>query len=377
MPMMPPDSNLQISPGQRAKISQAIEETRRVARARLMQYTTLKSYGDWVRRFSEWLCVKQIDATIPPAEKIRMFLVALAAGDDNGKRKSATSLNQARHALLFFYQHVRMVEVGDIGTIPVAKRPELLPDVRTPEEVAKVINAVTDSQRVPYRLILALLYYTGGRINDVLRLRLKDIDLQKGEVVFRAGKGAKDRRVILPEKIVEVVRLQARRAWYQWKLDRAAGVPAELPDSIFNKSPRWGFSWGWYFLFPAPAVGMNPLQKILNRWHVDPRYVQRAVRAATQIVGLEGVLTPHKLRHVYATELLRSGVDIRTVQELLGHADVKTTEVYTHTAIRAPRTVDAINLHAQRLAVSVMPPAPIVPFPSRLPPALPEVARSA
>lgn len=357
-------SNLQITPAQRAKIRQAIEETRRVARARLMQYTTLKSYGDWVRRFSEWLCVEQIDATLPPAEKIRMFLVALAAGDDNGKRKSATSLNQARHALLFFYQHVRMLEVGDIGIIPVAKRPELLPDVRTPEEVAKVINAVTDSQRVPYRLILAMLYYTGGRINDVLRLRLKDIDLDKGEVVFRSGKGAKDRRVILPASIVDVVRLQARRAWHQWKVDRASGVPAELPDSVFNKSPRWGFSWGWCFLFPAPAVGMNPLQGILNRWHVDPRYVQRAVRAATQIVGLEGVLTPHKLRHVYATELLRSGVDIRTVQELLGHADVKTTEVYTHTAIRAPRTVDAINQHAHRLPLSILAPAPVIPFPA-------------
>lgn len=335
-----------------------------MARAQLMQYTTLKSYGDWVRRFSQWLCVEHVEASLPPAEKIRMFLVALAAGDDNGKRKSATSLNQARHALLFFYQHVRMVEVGDIGTIPVAKRPQLLPDVRTLEEVAKVINAVVDSPRVPYRLILALLYYTGGRINDVLRLRLKDVDLDKGEVVFRSGKGAKDRRVILPASVVEVVRVQARRAWHLWKIDRAAGVPAELPDCVFNKSARWGFSWGWYFLFPAPAAGVNPLQKIVNRWHVDPRYVQRAVRAATQQVGLEGVLTPHKLRHVYATELLTSGVDIRTVQELLGHTDVKTTEVYTHTAIRAPRTVDAVNRHAQRLSLTLMAAAEVVPFPA-------------
>lgn len=357
-------SLLQISESQRAKIGQAIEETRRVARAKLMQYTTLKSYGDWVRRSSEWLCLEHIEAALPPAEKIRRFLVALAAGDDNGKRKSATSLNQARHALLFFYQHVRMVEVGDIGTIPIAKRPELLPDVRTPEEVAKVINAVTDSPRVPYRLILAMLYYTGGRINDVLRLRLKDIDLEKGEIIFRAGKGAKDRRVILPAGVVEVVRIQARRAWHQWRIDRASGIPAELPDSVFNKSPRWGFSWGWYFLFPAPAAGTNPLQHITNRWHVDPRYVQRAVRAATQLVGLEGVLTPHKLRHVYATELLMSGVDIRTVQELLGHADVKTTEVYTHTAIRAPRTVEAVNRHALRLPLSLMAPAPVIPFPA-------------
>lgn len=356
-------NHLAITPAQRIKIREAIIETRRVARADLKQYATLKSYGDWVRRFSEWLCGEHIDPTLPPSAKIRLFLVALAAGDDNGKRKSATSLNQARHALLFFYQKVRLVDVGDIGAIPVAKRPELLPDVRTPDEVAKVINAVVDSPRVPYRLILALLYYTGGRINDVLRLRLKDIDLEKGEVVFRGGKGAKDRRVLLPDGVVEVVRIQARRAWHLSRIDRSAGVPAELPDCVFNKSPSWGFSWGWSYLFPAPAVGINPLQKILNRWHVDPRYVQRAVRAAAQIVGLEGVLTPHKLRHVYATELLRSGVDIRTVQELLGHADVKTTEIYTHTAIRAPRTVEAINQHAHRLTLSIMASAPVTPFP--------------
>ena len=208
-----------------------------------------------------------------------------------------------------------------------------------------------------------MLYYTGGRINDVLRLRLKDIDLDKGEVIFRSGKGAKDRRVILPVGIVDVVRLQARRAWHMWKIDRAAGVPAELPDCVFNKSARWGFSWGWYFLLPAPAAGRNPLQGIVNRWHVDPRYVQRAVREAAQKVGLEGVLTPHKLRHVYATELLRDGVDIRTVQELLGHTDVKTTEIYTHTAIRAERTVDAINRHALRLPATLLGGGPVIPFP--------------
>jgi integrase len=310
-----------------------------------------------------WLCLEKIEVDLPPAEKIRMFLVHLAAGGDNGKRKSATSLNQARHALLFFYQQVRRVEVGDIGVIPVAKRPQLLPDVRTPEEVGKVIGAVIDTERVPYRLILALLYYTGGRINDVLRLRLKDIDLDNCEVVFRAGKGAKDRRVRLPAGIVDVLREQARRAWYLWKLDRAAGVPAELPDCVFNKSARWGFSWGWYFLFPAPAAGINRLQKIVNRWHVDPRYVQRAVKSAAIKVGLEGVLTPHKLRHVYATELLRDGVDIRTVQDLLGHADVKTTEIYTHTAIRSDRTVDAINRHTGRLQVTLLGGGPVIPFP--------------
>lgn len=343
----------QITPKQRLQIDAALAAIEPAARAEAMIYTSIKSYRDWARRFSFWLCT---DApielrTATPADKIRGFLLHVAAGHDNGRPKSATSLDQARHALLFFYQKARREEVGDIGLIPIAKRPTLLPDVRTPEEVAKVIAAIEDSPACPYRLILRLLYYTGARINDVLRLRLKDIDWRDSEVVFRAGKGRKDGRGVLPCAVMADLRTQATRAWHLWKIDRAAGIPAELPDPVYNKSPRYGFSWGWYFLFPAPSAGMNPLQKIRNRWHVDPRYVQRAVRQAAEKVGLEGVLTPHKLRHVYATELLRDGVDVRTVQELLRHSDVKTTEIYTHTAIRAPGTMAAINRHAERLAV--------------------------
>jgi integrase len=344
----------QISPKQAAQIAGAVELVRVTARADLKEYTTLKSYGDWTRRFCRWLCLAApVELrTATPAEKIRGFLMHVADGQDNGRPKSATSLDQARHALLFFYQKARREEVGDIGLIPVAKRPTLLPDVRTPGEVAKVLGAVVDSPTIPYRLILRLLYYTGGRINDVLRLRLKDISWPDSEVVFRAGKGRKDGRGVLPDCVMVELRQQATRAWHLWKIDRAAGIPAELPDPVYNKSPRYGFSWGWYYLFPAPSAGLNPLQKIRNRWHVDPRYVQRAVRTAAEQVGLDGILTPHKLRHVYGTELLRDGVDIRTVQELLRHSDVKTTEIYTHTAMRAPGTLAAINRHADRLRLA-------------------------
>lgn len=340
---------------QKAKIEANLLEFAKVARADLKEYTTIKTYGDLIRRFSVWLC---LDApadlhSAAPAEKIRAFLHCLATGGDNGRRKSGKSLNQCRHALLFFYQKVRRVDVGDIGVIPVAKRPTLLPDVRTPEEVAKVIGAVQDSPSIPYRLILLMLYYTGGRINDVLRVRLKDIDWTNSEVVFRCGKGAKDRRVVLPCSIMQPLRAQAKRSWHQWQQDKLAGIPAELPDCVFNKAPRYGFSWGWYYLFPAPAAGINPMQQIRNRWHVDPRYVQRAVRTAAAQVGLDGVLTPHKLRHVYATQLIRDGVDIRSVQELLGHENVKTTEGYTHTAIRAPRTREAIERHALRVPLAL------------------------
>jgi len=344
----------QISPKQQDQINAAIATVCSAARAEVMQYPTIKSYRDWTRRFCVWLCTEAAAdlRNSSPAEKIRGFLLYVASGGDNGKPKSATSLNQARHALLFFYQKARCETVGDIGLIPIAKRPTLLPDVRTPEEVAKVIDAVEDSPAIPYRLIVRLLYYTGARINDVLCLRLKDIDWRNSGVIFRAGKGRKDGRGVLPCSVLADLRVQAVRSWRLWKIDRTAGIPAELPDPVYNKSKSYGFSWGWYYLFPAPSAGINPLQKIQNRWHVDPRYVQRTVKTAAEKVGLDGILTPHKLRHVYATELLRDGVDIRTVQELLRHSDVKTTEIYTHTAISSPGTLAAINRHADRLAVA-------------------------
>lgn len=340
----------QITLKQRRQVDAALDQLVAEAQAEAFQWPTIKSYRMWVRRFSWWLILHgQEFREAGPAVKIRAYLLFAAAGHDNGKRKSATTLDQARHALLFFYQKVRREEVENIGSIPVAHRPELLPEVPTPDQVARVLAAVEDTPASPYRLIFRLLYYTGARINDVLRLRLKDIDWRDSQVVFRCGKGKKDGRGVLPCGVMTDLREQALRAYHLWKIDRAAGVPAELPDAVYNKCPRYGLAWGWYFLFPAAGMGINPLQQIRNRWHVDARHVQRAMRKAAQQVGLEGIIRPHALRHVYATELLRDGVDVRTVQALLRHADVKTTEIYTHTAMQAPGTRAAIERHAQRL----------------------------
>lgn len=354
-----------LSPQQRAKIVAQQDAVQAAAAAEAFEWPTIKAYRMWCARFGTWLCLHASDAqrAALPAEKIRDYLRWIADGRDNGRRKSATTLKQARHGLLFLYQKVRREEVGDIGLIPVAKRPQLLPDVRTPEEVARVIAAVQDSPAHPYRLILRLLYCTGGRINDVLRLRLKDIDWKQCMVVFRAGKGRKDGRVTLPHAIMAELRAQCERAFHIHRADRAAGIPTELPDPVFNKSMRYGFAWGWAYVFPAAKPGRHPTRGIINRWHTDPRYLQREVRRAAESVGLEGVLTPHKLRHVYATELLTDGVDIRTVQELLRHQNVKTTEIYTHTAISAPGTLAAINRHAARIYSGS-----VLPFPAAFQP---------
>jgi integrase len=343
----------QLSPIQAQKIAAAIAKLDAVARAEAKTQDTRDAYAMWARRYLTWLCLQADAATRAPATtpalKIRAFLIWIAAGLDNGRKKSATSIWQARHALIFFYQVAQRIPVGDIGLIPAAVRPKLLPDVRTPEEVERVIAAVEDSEHHPYRLMLLLLYYTGARIKDLLRLRLADLNWRDSELMFRHGKGKKDGVGKLPCVVMPALRQQAERARWLWQRDRANGIPAQLPDPVYNKCANYGFASGWYFLFPAPSVGFNSDHRIRNRWHAAPSDLQRAVRKAALKVGLDGVLTPHKLRHVYATELLRDGVDIRTVQELLRHEDVKTTEIYAHTAIRAPATLAAIERHALRV----------------------------
>lgn len=337
---------------QRETIRQTYREVWAVAQTKGFQRGTRKAYAGAAMRFAAWLCAYAPAGLLAaaPAEKIRAYLIWLANGADTGRRLSAISINQARHGLLFFYTQVRRQPVGEIGIIPTAKRPETLPDVRTPEEVARVIAAIEDTPTTPYRLMAYLLYCTGARICDLLDLRIKDIDLPQSEVIFRHGKGGKDRRVRIPSPVADEIRRQIVRARFTWELDRRNGIPTCLPDPVWNKAPSYGFAWGWAYLFPAPTVGINPDRHIPNRWRVHEKSLQNAVKNAARSVGLEGVLTPHKLRHVYATTLLREGVDIRTIQELLGHANVETTQIYTHAEIRDAGTIAAIERLALRMA---------------------------
>jgi len=327
---------------------QAIREVRAATwagcAAQGFELNTRKEYAGWARRFAVWLYLRPRPvAEQNPAEKIRDFLCWLAAGQGIGRPLSQVSLDQARHALLFFYQKVRAMPVGDIGVIPVAKRPKTLPHVLTREQVNAVLAAIEDGPFARYRLMARLLFYTGGRIVDVMGLRVQDIDWRNSEVVFRHGKGGKDRRVLLPCAVMPDLKAQLRYARTLYDADVRADVPAALPTSLWNKCPRYGFAPCWYWVFPAPNRCMHPDHRHLCRWHVHPKSLQRAMREAAEKVGLLGLATPHRLRHACATQLLDGGASIRAVQELLGHESVETTMIYTHTDIRAPQVRAAVD----------------------------------
>lgn len=327
------------------------------------ELNTRKEYSAWARRFSVWLILRPRPVgEQAPAEKIRDFLLWLANGQgDLNRPLSQVSLDQARHALLFLYQKVRRQDVGNIGLIPVAKRPKTLPHVMTPEQVHALFNALTDGPFARYRLMARLLYYTGARIVDVMNLRVQDIDWRNSEVVFRHGKGGKDRRALLPCAVMSDLKAQLRYARTLFDADHRDGIPVALPRPVYNKCRRYGFSPVWYWVFPAPGRCTHPDTREVVRWRIHEKSLQRAVRDASEKIGLLGVATPHRLRHACATELLRSGVDIRNVQELLGHESVETTQIYTHTDLRDPRLRSAIDRLAAQPVRTAVDSAPAVP----------------
>jgi integrase len=327
------------------------------------ELNTRKEYSGWARRFSTWLILRPRSAAEQtPAEKIRDFLLWLANGQGINRPLSQVSLDQSRHALLFLYQKVRRQDVGDIGVIPVAKRPKTLPHVLSPEQVRAVLEALENGPHAPYRLMGRLLYYTGGRIVDVMNLRVQDIDWRNSEVVFRHGKGGKDRRALLPCAVMTDLKAQLRYARTLFDADQRDRIPVALPRSVYNKCKRYGLASCWYWVFPAPGRCIHPDTRELVRWRIHEKSLQRAMREASSKVGLLGIATPHRLRHACATELLRSGVDIRHVQELLGHESVETTQIYTHTDLRDPRMRSAID----RLALPTSSPVLSIPEPAAL-----------
>lgn len=326
------------------KVRAAAQLTFDAAKAEAFKYKTAVAYSDWTRRFGIWLYHRGHDlGAVSPAEKIRAFLLWLAAGQEMRRPLSGVSLRQARHALLFFYQKARREQVGDIGAIPVQHRPKLLPKTIAPDEVEKLLLALEDTPWTPYRLIGRLLHCTAGRICDVLRLRLNRIDWRRNEVMFCDGKGGKDRRALLPAAVMSDLRRQVDFARRVHELDHAAGVPVKLPDSVYQKTPTYGLAGGWAYLFPAKGRTTHPYHGHIVRYRVLEKSVEEAIRKAAKKVGLFGNVTPHMLRHCCATQLLDAGCDVRSIQDLLGHESLETTQIYTHTSIRAPKMRSAVD----------------------------------
>ncbi len=255
--------------------------------------------------------------------EVESFLTHLAVA----LKVSAATQNQALHALLFLYRQVLEVDLPWLENITRAAKPRRLPVVLSPVEVRAVLANLDGTAW----LIASLLYGGGLRLNEALRLRVNDLHLESGEVVVRGGKGGKDRVTVVPVALIDPLRLHLTRLSVRFERERRRGAPGvSLPLSVSHKYPARAMLWGWHYLFPADLPCLDPYSGKIVRHHVHERMVQRAVQAAVRKAGISQPATCHTFRHCFATHLLRSGCDIRTVQELLGHADVRSTMIYTH-----------------------------------------------
>jgi integron integrase len=291
---------------------------------------TEEAYVGWVRRFI--LANGKQHPRELGAREVEAFLTHLAMRE----HVSASTQNQALSALLFLYREVLQVELPWMENIRRAKKPERLPVVLSREEVAALLaemNGVT-------WLMAGLLYGAGLRLMECLRLRVQDVDFVRREITVRRGKGGKDRRTMLPAMMVDALQGQLAEARRTHERDLAAGFGAVwLPDALARKYPHASREWTWQYVFPASTRSIDPRSGVTRRHHVDETVLQRAVKQAVRLARIDKPATCHTLRHSFATHLIEDGYDIRTVQELLGHKDVSTTQIYTHVLNRGGRGV--------------------------------------
>ena len=302
------------------------------AKVRLKHYSirTETQYVHWVKRFIVFHG-KRHPKDMSAAE-VEAFLSHLAV-DGN---VAASTQNQALSALLFLYRDVLGVDLPWMDEVIRAKRPARLPVVLTQREVTLVLDRMSGV----HGLMARLLYGTGMRLMEVVRLRVKDIDFERAEILVRDGKGAKDRVTMLPTALIAPLQaqLRTRRAMFDDDLAMGRGE-VYLPYALASKYPNAAKEWAWQYVFSAGSYSTDPRTGALRSHHMDEKLLQRAMKKAVQAADLTKLATPHTLRHSFATHLLQAGYDIRTVQELLGHADVATTMIYTHVLNKGGRGV--------------------------------------
>jgi len=298
--------------------------------ARHYSRRTEQAYSHWVSRFLYFHQGRPL-AEMAEAD-INRFLTHLAVTE----KVSASTQNQALAALLFLYRYVVGRDIGDLGEVIRARKPERLPVVMAREEVKAVLANLTGEKW----LIAAIMYGAGLRLMECLRLRVQDIDFSRNEILVRDGKGAKDRITMLPASTKASLQGHLTKVKAVHQQDVADGWGrVQLPDALDRKYPNAPKDWRWQWVFPQEHRWINGKTKEQGRHHIDESLVQKAVREAVAKAGLTKRATCHTFRHSFATHLLESGSDIRTVQELLGHRDVKTTMIYTHVLHRGPAGV--------------------------------------
>ncbi len=297
------------------------ERLRQTLRTRHYSRATEEAYVMWLRRFVRFHHLRD-PAAMGDAE-VAAFVTALAVR----RNLSASTQNQALGALVFFYRHVLGRRLGALRGLDRAKRPQRLPVVLTPQEVRQVLGCLEGDGW----LVASLLYGSGLRLMEALTLRVKDVDLERLELRVRRAKGAKDRVTVLPASLRGALRAHLDSVRRLHAVDVAGGGGrAELPGALERKAPAAAREWAWQWVFPAPRPRRDPMLREAQRHHLHPTVVQRAFAAAVRASGIAKRATCHTLRHSFATHLLEAGYDIRTVQELLGHRDVRTTMIYTH-----------------------------------------------
>jgi len=307
-----------------------LDQVRDAIRRRNYSYRTEKVYVEWIRRFI-YFSGKRHPAGLGAGE-VTAFLNHLASERD----VAAATQNQALSAVLFLYKEVMGKPLPWLSDLERAKRPARVPTVLTKREVMHLLAAMRGTKW----LMASLLYGAGLRLTECLKLRVKDIDFEYRQIIVRDGKGAKDRVTMLPESTIEPLKRQLAAAKVLHEADLAAGCgDVELPHALARKYPRAPYEWAWKFVFPSGKRSVDPRSGVLRRHHVYENYVTRAVKDAVRKARIDKHVSCHTLRHSFATHLLEAGYDIRTVQELLGHADVSTTMIYTHVLNKGGRGV--------------------------------------
>lgn len=298
-----------------------LDQVSEVMRLKHYSLRTESTYREWIKRFILFHGKRHPNEMGAP--EVSRFLSDLALTH----HVAASTQNQAFNALLFLYREVLHRELGQLQEVTRAKRPQRLPTVLSKGEVDAVLAAMSGT----FRLMATLLYGTGMRLMECVRLRVKDLDFAQNQIIVREGKGFKDRVTILPESLKEPLKEHLKRVKELHQRDLAGGNGrVYLPYALAEKHPSADREWGWQYVFPAASLSRDPRGGMVRRHHVNEQGLQRAVKEAVRLAGLTKPASCHTLRHTFATRLLENGYDIRTVQELLGHASVLTTQIYTH-----------------------------------------------
>ena len=307
-----------------------LDRMRAEIRVRHYSIRTEEAYVDWARRFI--LFNNKRHPKELGAAEVRDFLSHLAVD----RNVAASTQNQAKSALLFLYREVLHIQLPWLDEVIAAKMSKRLPVVLTQTETRHLLNAMSGTMG----LVASLLYGTGMRLLEGLRLRVKDVEFTRREIIVREGKGNKDRVTVLPENLILPLKAHLEKVKALHERDLEAGFgEVYLPNALALKYPNAARAWGWQFVFPSAVRSTDPRTGIERRHHLYEASVQRAVREAAKLAGIHKPVTPHVLRHSFATHLLQAGYDIRTVQELLGHSDVATTMIYTHVLNKGGRGV--------------------------------------